>query len=616
MSSTLNLARKLRPKTFNDVIGQEIAISMLRNSLYKNHFFPVYLFAGQKGCGKTSTARILAAAINCQALSAFQKKPSLQLPCLTCASCRHMATGNHPDFIEIDAASHTGVDDVRMILESCNFMPLLGTKKIYLIDEAHMLSKAAFNAFLKILEEPPTHAVFMMATTEMIKIPDTVRSRAFQLHFSAIQNKPLADYLATVCQAENISFEPDALALIIHETEGSARDALNLLEQIRFAHDGITANTVRSVLGIISPQRMAELFALMVEKNAQALLQELSTTVTTALNPARIWQLLLQLIRSLIWHSYGVTPPQEALILPAEITARIMQATTTKELQAILNHLWHQEELFLQTPYKNAFLEKIFLDICQVVTAPIQKPQSTPPASRPAATPHKIPAPPVPAAQSAFASTELRPTSQPQAIATMPSGTNGNWRSVCAEIATLGDPILLSIFNQGSIASTDTTSGVLTLAVPHVSSFFIEKINDSHIGWKPIIQKHFECTSIKLVTAPKEPAPIPRQQSAAVANLTPPPPAPAAPPKPITIPTARPAQTTTPQPFQKQGYQAKPKQITLPTSVIRGTALVLNDDNKSQWPYTSLLFGVFSGKLEIITPEPTQYIDSESYPHE
>lgn len=615
MSSTLNLARKLRPKTFNDVIGQDIAISMLRNSLYKNHFFPIYLFAGQKGCGKTSSARILAAALNCTALATFQKNPAQQLPCLSCPSCIHMTAGNHPDFIEIDAASHTGVDDVRMILESCNFMPLLGIKKIYLIDEAHMLSKAAFNAFLKILEEPPAHAVFMMATTEILKIPDTVRSRAFQLHFTAISNKPLTEYLATICTAEGLLFESTALSLIVHETEGSARDALNLLEQIRFAHDGITADTVRTVLGIVSPQRMAELFALMVEKNAPALLQELTST-TTNLNPARIWQLLLQLIRSLIWHSYGVNPPTEAVTLPTEITARIMQATNTKELQAILNHLWHQEELFLQTPYKNAFLEKIFLDICQGIN--VSTPTPTP-AIRPTATPHKtttVAAPQLSPAiqQPAPAITPIvtGPASQP----TSPSGTNGNWRSVCAEIATLGDPILLSIFNQGAIASTDTTSSVLTLIVPHVSSFFIEKINDSHAGWKPIIQKHFECTSIKLIAAPKEPAPIPRQQSAAVANLTPPPPAPAAPPKPITIPAARPAPATASQPFQKQGYQAKPKQITLPTSVIRGTALVLNDDNKSQWPYTALLLGVFSGKLEIITPESTHAINSESYPHE
>jgi len=148
----LNLARKWRSRNFDQIVGQDLAIRMLRNSLYLSQFFPVYLFAGQRGCGKTSTARVFASAINCANLSKFQKNPKkCHVPCLECESCCAMLSGNHPDFIEIDAASHTGVDNVRQIIESSSYMPLMGKKKIYLIDEAHMLSKAAFNAFLKIL---------------------------------------------------------------------------------------------------------------------------------------------------------------------------------------------------------------------------------------------------------------------------------------------------------------------------------------------------------------------------------------------------------------------------------------------------------------------------------
>ena len=239
-SVTLNLARKWRSRTFDEIVGQDMAVSMLRNSLYKNHFFPVYLFAGQKGCGKTSSARILAAAANCAELSTFQSDPGKQaVPCLKCDSCSSMYNGTHPDFIEIDAASHTGVDDVRALLESCSFMPLMGSKKVYLIDEAHMLSKAAFNAFLKVLEEPPAQVLFMMATTELHKIPETVRSRCFQLHFNPIDRSLLHAHLTTICAEENIVCDPDALTLILQETDGSARDAINLLEQVRFASDTI-----------------------------------------------------------------------------------------------------------------------------------------------------------------------------------------------------------------------------------------------------------------------------------------------------------------------------------------------------------------------------------------
>ena len=180
----LNLTRKWRAQYFDQIIGQDLSVKMLKNSLYRGHFFLFICFAGQRGTGKTSMARVFAAAINCQVLPLFQKDPKSNImPCMQCASCLAMHAGKHPDFIEIDAASHTGVDNVRQIIDSAAFLPLMGQKKIYLIDEAHMLSKAAFNAFLKILEEPPMSALFILATTDPQKIIDTVRSRCFQVCF-------------------------------------------------------------------------------------------------------------------------------------------------------------------------------------------------------------------------------------------------------------------------------------------------------------------------------------------------------------------------------------------------------------------------------------------------
>ena len=255
----LNFARKWRSKNFDQLIGQDVSVRILKNSLYLDQLFPVYLFAGQRGCGKTSTARIFAAAINCHALSDFQKNPkNSSVPCLVCASCALMAKGQHPDFIEIDAASHTGVDNVRQIIDAASLLPVMGRKKIYLIDEAHMLSKAAFNAFLKIMEEPPVGVVFILATTDSQKIIETVRSRCFHIFFKPVEHAKISSHLATICQQENIRADQHALELIVAQSEGSIRDALNLLEQVRFSTSHITAAAVRTVLGHIDDEHVIQ----------------------------------------------------------------------------------------------------------------------------------------------------------------------------------------------------------------------------------------------------------------------------------------------------------------------------------------------------------------------
>ncbi len=629
MSHQLNLARKWRPRNFDEVVGQDVAISMLRNSLYKNHFFPLYLFAGQKGCGKTSTARILAAAANCEMLLAFQQAPaSNSLPCLACNSCKRMQEASHPDFIEIDAASHTGVDDIRNLLESCTFMPLMGSRKIYLIDEAHMLSKAAFNAFLKVLEEPPAHTLFMLATTEILKIPDTVRSRSFQLHFSAIQNATLSEHLQAICATEKISYQPEALSLIIHETDGSARDALNLLEQVRFAHSTVTAETVRTVLGVISAGRMAELFALMVEKKTAELLTELNDISKTNLNAARMWHLFLQVVRTLIWYAYNVTPAHDTIALPSNVVARIMAAAPREYLHRILSHLWSQEELFLATPYKQVFLEKLFLDICTgLPEAPARVVEATRATAEPTV---KQTAPTIaPAPKTAAVPIAKPATPQPTAPVHQSArqASTAGWPAVCQGISAIGDPILASIFNQATVVSADTATGIVTLSVPHTSPFFIEKINETIQYWRPLLQTHFGgCSHIKLISAatgtptPRqpqtvapqpqqraEPRPAPEQESrpqaasslnhAAAAALT---------------SEAKTAARAAPQPqrfggndgsgkppWQKTNKPQGPKEL-----LIKGTPLLLKDDNKQQWPYTELVCTIFPGKLEIVpTPE-------------
>jgi len=603
MHTVLNLARKWRPKTFDDVVGQDIPISMLRNSLYKGHFFPLYLCAGQKGCGKTSTARILAAATNCDALQTFQSTARTPLPCLSCPSCLRMKEGAHPDFIEIDAASHTGVDDIRALLESCSFLPILGRKKIYLIDEAHMLSRAAFNAFLKILEEPPAHTLFILATTELLKIPDTVRSRAFQLHFAALAGSALLAHLETICVAESISYEREALALIMAETDGSARDAINLLEQVRFAAPTITTATVRTVLGIISPVQLGVLLALSGEADTTTLLQELTTLNLKGLNASRLWQLLMQLLRHLLWQSYNVPAPDDACLLPDELAQRLKKSFPQERLHALCTYLWHQEELFSATPYKQLFLEKIFLDISvHAYDLPTSGSRSTPHLAGPAAPKPERQAPsimtPLPAHQPSAKPQEALPTSSGPVKAHTPDA--GPWHAFVSAVEQLHDPLLLSILKQAQFSHVSTDTVHLTL--PQVNPFLTDRISETKERWQPLLQQHFPgclALSIQANTVPPSSGqapvakPLPTHQPSSVTPVKPTPAIPA----PVIKP---PATGKSAAPAGKQPWQSGPRKPVRESLVPRGTPLVLTDDNKAQWPYTTRFVEVFPGKLEII----------------
>ena len=241
--SYVALARTWRPKTFSELIGQEHVIKALTNSLARERVHHAYLFTGTRGVGKTSIARLLAKALNCeQGIS-----PE---PCLTCDTCLAVEQGRYIDLIEIDAASKTRVEDTRELLENVTYAPTQGRFKIYLIDEVHMLSTHSFNALLKTLEEPPPHVKFLLATTEAQKLPMTVLSRCLQFHLKALKTSDISAHLERILTQENITFEPDALQLIATAATGSVRDALSLLDQIIAHADGaIQTAAVKQALG-------------------------------------------------------------------------------------------------------------------------------------------------------------------------------------------------------------------------------------------------------------------------------------------------------------------------------------------------------------------------------
>ncbi|RKX22155.1 MAG: DNA polymerase III subunit gamma/tau [Candidatus Zixiibacteriota bacterium] len=242
------LARKYRPQQLDDVIAQEHITRTLGNALKSGRLSSGYLFTGPRGTGKTTTARILAKAINCT-----EGEPAK--PCDKCPTCREIISGSSLDVLEIDAASNTGVDDMRTLRENVRYLPTSGQKRIYIIDEVHRLSGSAFDALLKTLEEPPEHVVFMLATTEPHKVPETIRSRTQRYDFHRVSVSQLKSHIKKIAESEKIDIDDEALYLLARKADGSVRDALSLLDQLfAFADKKITAAEVNDALGLIDSQ--------------------------------------------------------------------------------------------------------------------------------------------------------------------------------------------------------------------------------------------------------------------------------------------------------------------------------------------------------------------------
>jgi DNA polymerase III subunit gamma/tau len=271
------LARKYRPQNFSELIGQDAMVQTLGNAIKRDRLAHAFLMTGVRGVGKTSTARLIAKALNCMGPDG-QGGPTIS-PCGQCEPCVAIAEGRHIDVIEMDAASHTGVDDVREIIEAVRYAAVSARYKIYIIDEVHMLSKNAFNALLKTLEEPPAHVKFLFATTEVNKVPITVLSRCQRFDLKRISTALLAKQFADILALEGVAGEPAGLELIAQAAEGSSRDGLSILDQA-IAHadmdgDGtVTAAQVRSMLGLSDRTAVRRLFGLLLGGNAQAALAD------------------------------------------------------------------------------------------------------------------------------------------------------------------------------------------------------------------------------------------------------------------------------------------------------------------------------------------------------
>jgi DNA polymerase-3 subunit gamma/tau len=298
---TLVIYRKYRPQSFSELIGQEHIIQTLKNSIVLGKIAHAYLFTGPRGCGKTSIARIFSKSANCTGRGDSPE------PCNKCKNCVEFNLGKSMDLIEIDAASNRGIDDIKSLRENVRFSPSFGKYKVYLIDEAHMLTKEAFNAFLKTLEEPPAHAVFILATTEANKLPATIISRTQRFDFKRLSVSAIASRLKLICDSEKVKVNSDALMLIANESDGSSRDAEGMLGQILATGEKeISLETAEEILGLFSHKKVSDLVSLAISGERAEALCWLQKNVDSGSDIGQLLKSLNYYLRKLIM--VGMSP--------------------------------------------------------------------------------------------------------------------------------------------------------------------------------------------------------------------------------------------------------------------------------------------------------------------
>src|SRR6476620_3327035 len=290
------LARKYRPQKFSEVIGQDHVTRTLKNAIEQQRTAHGYIFSGLRGIGKTTVARILAMALNCRS----SDKPVSE-PCGICESCTEIRAGNSVDVIEIDAAINRGIDEIRELREAARYRPARDRFKIYILDEAHQITDAAFNALLKTLEEPPSHIVFMLATTQPEDIPQTIRSRCQHFSFRAVKFDQIVAQLEDLCSRENIAGDEEALAMLAEAGDGSMRDALSILDQAIASSEGrLTVETVRQLIGIAPSGILEEIMGAVGRSSSEDILRIVDGILSEGQNPVHFARQLVRFLRNAI----------------------------------------------------------------------------------------------------------------------------------------------------------------------------------------------------------------------------------------------------------------------------------------------------------------------------
>lgn len=410
------LARKWRPKTFDQVVGQEHVVRALTNALDQQRLHHAYLFTGTRGVGKTTLARIIAKALNCET-------GITSTPCGVCSACTEIDKGRFVDLLEVDAASNTQVDAMRDLLDNAQYAPTAGRFKVYIIDEVHMLSRSAFNAMLKTLEEPPAHVKFILATTDPQKVPVTVLSRCLQFNLKQMVPGNIAMHLKSILQEENISADPTALNLIARAAEGSMRDALSLLDQaIAYGAGSVNEPEVRAMLGAIDQDYLFNLLEALVASDGAALLKQAEVMEERSLSFEAALQDLAGLLHQI---ALAQTMPE---VIASDLPERGRLLDLAQKISAEDLQLYYQiatlgrRDLSLAPDEFAGFNMSLLrmLAFAPNNTVQASTAQNKPPVSKPVVAPTPIPAP---------VSATVSETIQPENATSSSAGFSGDWRS-------------------------------------------------------------------------------------------------------------------------------------------------------------------------------------------
>lgn len=321
MSEYSAIYRDYRPERFEDVIGQDAIVRILKNQIRTGQIGHAYLFSGLRGTGKTTTARIFAKAVNCE-------NGGVE-PCCTCSACQDIKRGTFMDVVEMDAASNNGVDDIRSLREELNYPPVRAKKKIYIIDEVHMLSTSAANAFLKVLEEPPEYVIFILATTDPQKLPKTILSRCTRLDFRRVSEEDIIKNMMKICKARGMEAEPEALAAIAQKADGSVRDSLSILEQCMFSNDTvILEKEVNEIIGIAGRSALIDLTARVMEGQISETLLLLDKMLKNGIDAKDLLRQWLVHFRNLLLAKFSADPARALEMSEENINRLRLQASS------------------------------------------------------------------------------------------------------------------------------------------------------------------------------------------------------------------------------------------------------------------------------------------------